>query len=426
MPKELLGYYWDEEKKRYFPNSMKPKLPMLHVPEETQGDEPSRKRRRIEGGIPTFSALQKLRTSYGSSSRRRSALHDIFASSLSLTCGGAAYPVVSAGHITSICAEDASSYDPERRSVTLGDSSGWLYSIRNADPDRPPKSHVELNIGSSVSAICSWGTRRVATSFGWPCKIFIRDIAPVERWTILSMPEVMCHDVSTAALEDRTMALGAGGRCVVVPDLEVHTGLLDFYTGSDVLGIAMDRHLIYVGSRSGFVQRFDTRVPKKEHCTILNHRFWRSPNSITHLSLIHQNALLVGTIRGDLETHDIRFLRDSDPLLRLSGHVNACMTKLGLAIDPSEDFVFAAGQDQRIRGWSLRTGKRLPAQPVNSRAAVSDWHDAPAEKTRLFDVLFDAPVAAMQVARGDEGLCLWAACGGDVYRMSLCNSSVVG
>ena len=97
----------------------------------------------------------------------------------------------------------------------------------------------------------------------------------------------------------------------------------------------------------------------------------------------------------------------------------------GLAVDLAEDFVFAAGQDRRLRGWSLRTGKRIPAAPINSRAAVSHWHEAPAEQTRLFDVLFDERVVAMQVTTSRTGPCLWAASGGDLYRTPLGNVNVV-
>lgn len=440
MPTELPGLYWDEEKKRYFPLAMKPKPPIGYVapnPSQQSGfsrhsisvesaeDEPSRKRRRVEGGTPTFSVLEKLRTSCGSSSRRQKAVHDISASSLSLTCGGAAYPAVSMGEITSICAEDKTAGDFGSCYVMLGDSRGWLYSLSDDTPDRVIKCKTELNIGSSVSAICSWGTRRVAASFGWPCKIFIRDVQPVERWTILSLPGVVCYDVATAVLQDRTLALGAGGKCVLVPDIENGMALQVLPTDSDVLSVSLDNNLVYAGTRNGFVNRFDSRLSQKNHQTILNYRFRRSPNSITHLNAIHQHALLVSTIQGDLEVHDLRFMRESEPLLQLSGHVCSSVTKLGLAIDPSEDFVFAAGQDHRLRGWSLRTGRRIPAQPINSRAAINHWQEAPAEQTRLFDVLFDESVVAMQVATYDTGLCLWAASGGDIYRMPLASSAVV-
>ncbi|KZT67254.1 hypothetical protein DAEQUDRAFT_758259 [Daedalea quercina L-15889] len=452
MPKELPGLYWDEEKNRYFPLSMKPKPLVGHVsprasrpsetsrlsPMEDGSSGPSRKRRRIEGGTPTIAALEKLRSSSGTSPRKGRVLHDIFASSLSLTCGGAAYPVAHPGHITSICAVDKLDSVYDSCSVMVGDNKGWLYSLlHNDDPNDAVNRQPELNIGSSVSAICAWGTRRVAASFGWPCKIFIRDIQPVERWTILSMPDVVCYDVVSADLQDRKLALGGGGRGILVPDIDVGTALQVLPTDSDVLTIALDNHLLYMGLRNGFITRFDTRLSTKNCETIFNQRFRRSSNSVTHVSLIHENSLLVSTVRGDLETHDLRFMREAEPLLKLSGHVNSsaiCLKETrtqkslspqGLAVDPAVDFVFAAGQDRRIRGWSLRTGKRIPAEPISSRAAISHWHEAPSEQTRLFDVLFDEPVVAMQVTTSDTGPCLWAASGGDLYRTPLGNVDVV-
>ena len=124
-------------------------------------------------------------------------------------------------------------------------------------------------------------------------------------------------------------------------------------------------------------------------------------------------------------------------MLQFSGHVNSSAIKLvrtsspsrkqlvlkastqGIAVDPTEDFVFAAGQDRRVRGWSLRTGQRIAADPINSRAAASLWREAPPEQTRLFDVLFDEPITTMQVTTDGAGPCMWAACGGELYRMPL-------
>ncbi|EPS97496.1 hypothetical protein FOMPIDRAFT_1031921 [Fomitopsis schrenkii] len=380
MPRQLLGFYYDEERNRYFPLSMKPK-----------GEEPSRKRRRVEGGIPSFSALEKLRTSYGSATHRRRALQqngllmivvhfsDIYASNLSLTCGGKAYPAVSSGHITSFCAVVSTNHNGP---VMVGDSSGWLYSLpHNDDPSRVVNRQPELNIGSSVSAICAWGSRR-------------------------------------------TYFQGGGERGVLVPDIEMGNVLQMLPTGSAALTMKLDNHLVYAGLRQGFITRFDTRLSTKNCETLLNHTYKRSPNAITHLSLIHQNELLVSTVWGYLQTYDLRFLRRAKPVLQFFGHENTSTIKLGIAVDPAEDFVFAAGEDKRVRGWSLRTGQQIPSDPINSRAAASLWHEAPREQTRLFDVLFDEPVAAMQVTMGETGPCMWAASGGDLYRMPLGNIDV--
>lgn len=73
----------------------------------------------------------------------------------------------------------------------------------------------------------------------------------------------------------------------------------------------------------------------------------------------------------------------------------------------------------------MRTGQRIPADPINSRATASLWHEAPPEQTRLFDVLFDKSIAAMQVTTDESGSCIWAACGGDLYRMALGNADVL-
>ena len=47
------------------------------------------------------------------------------------------------------------------------------------------------------------------------------------------------------------------------------------------------------------------------------------------------------------------------PILALRGHVNSHTQALGLDISPDGQFLVAAGEDNRVRIWSLRTGHQL-------------------------------------------------------------------
>ena len=81
----------------------------------------------------------------------------------------------------------------------------------------------------------------------------------------------------------------------------------------------------------------------------------------------------------------------------------------GIAIDPDQDFLFAAGQDSRLRGWSLRTGLPLCSE------SLPDNHATP------FNSLFPSPISALQVTRdlGSNSLSLWAAYEHDLCRFHL-------
>ena len=48
-----------------------------------------------------------------------------------------------------------------------------------------------------------------------------------------------------------------------------------------------------------------------------------------------------------------------EPVLALKGHVNSHTQALGLDVSPDGQFLVAAGEDHRVRIWSLRTGRQL-------------------------------------------------------------------
>ena len=70
----------------------------------------------------------------------------------------------------------------------------------------------------------------------------------------------------------------------------------------------------------------------------------------------------------------------------------------GLAVDPSEEFLFMAGDDGRIHAWSFRTGHRL--QPP----LQTNW-------SGLLTKRFPSPVHAMEVTSEAHTDTLWVASG---------------
>ncbi len=100
----------------------------------------------------------------------------------------------------------------------------------------------------------------------------------------------------------------------------------------------------------------------------------------------------------------------------------------GIAIDPDNDFLFAAGQDCRIRGWSLRTGNPLtPMNPTSSNHDRSNTNPSTSTRLQNFQVdssnpllaVFDDPVTTMQITREDTGMCLWAGSGKQLWQFNL-------
>ena len=74
-----------------------------------------------------------------------------------------------------------------------------------------------------------------------------------------------------------------------------------------------------------------------------------------------------------------------------------------MTLDPDQNFVFAAGQDSRVRAWSTRTGAQL-------LPPTADGED------QLLDHVFPRPILGMKV--DGEGR-LWAASGDCIQRFDL-------
>lgn len=131
-----------------------------------------------------------------------------------------------------------------------------------------------------------------------------------------------------------------------------------------------------------------------------------------------------------LETHDLRFLRYSAPTLQFTGHVNSYTEKLGIAVDPGHNFVFAAGQDRCLRAWSLHTAQQLLPHPIH-RDADTTFLDTntgfESRSTHFLGKTFEASIPVLQVTEDREGLCLWAVAGTEMYmcRLGVSNDGVL-
>ena len=83
------------------------------------------------------------------------------------------------------------------------------------------------------------------------------------------------------------------------------------------------------------------------------------------------------------------------------------------AVDPSERFIFAAGQDKVIRAWSISTGQLL--RDASDAGAVAG------ESARLLNTRFEEGISDMQlVDSGGCGLGFWYSTGS-----ALCNQTIL-
>lgn len=174
----------------------------------------------------------------------------------------------------------------------------------------------------------------------------------------------------------------------------------------------------------------------------------RARSTVLKLDIIQEHGLLLSHLDGDvgirvlscafpgftqilsqLSLYDLRFLSESraEPTTVFEGHVNKYLSHLvseslairsdpqlishlqGMAVDPNQEFLFAAGQDCRLRAWSLRTGLPLSSEYL------------PDDKANPFNRKFFSPISALQVTRDERsnGVSLWAAYDRDLCQFHL-------
>ncbi|KAI5980720.1 hypothetical protein EDD15DRAFT_2344666 [Pisolithus albus] len=299
-----------------------------------------------------------------------------------------------------------------------GDSVGWFYSSLTSSRNQttPFCTHgwqPEFNLSSEVSSICCSDSWCIATSFGPDCKILHFPLEAItEDIRVSRIDSRVACDIWTADLRGSRLALGARSQLVCIDDIANRAAVHNLPTYSDVFSVAQENHVVYAGLRNGGIFRFDTRTWESKGDALLDGLFTRPHNSITNLRLLRDSQLLVSNVDGKISTFDLRSPAIRTPLKVCTGNVNSYVIKAPIAVDPSENFLFAAGQDNRIRLWSLRSGG--PPLAPNTSSTPMEFHDL-----NLLQRDFIHPIRTMQISEEAEGMVLWVGSGSDVFKYSL-------
>ncbi|KAG1855844.1 hypothetical protein C8R48DRAFT_608556 [Suillus tomentosus] len=439
MPQELPGLYWDEEKQRYFslassrrpqavgPSTLHPpttgKPQSLAAPQAT-GESHNLKRHRNRS---LLRAREDARFSFRTAHKNNSADVPccIIVHSITYTLRYHRLPGTTI-IINLVCSHihngwirgKAVSYNNNVHSFA-GDTGGWFYSsvIGRDEPVtgyhtshgwRPEftaqhEKHI-THLICQISSICISGSRCIATSFGPESKIlhFPLDLDS-EDIRVARVNNRSVRDIWTADFQGSRLVLGTNDQAVVIDDAADRATVRFMKTGSDVFAVAQDDNIIYTGSRAGIVQRFDSRIASTKGDRILSDPRTTQHNSVTNLKIFYDWQLLTSNIDGSLAMFDLRFPGNRTPVISFTGNINTYTTKTPIAVDPHEQFLFAAGQDRRIRLWSLRTGGASLVSPAS-----------------VFQKPFEDPIRALQVVEEQEGvLGLWATSGAALYKYNL-------
>ncbi|KAG6916312.1 hypothetical protein DXG01_007361 [Tephrocybe rancida] len=193
-------------------------------------------------------------------------------------------------------------------------------------------------------------------------------------------------------------------------DIDTSMSLQDLETQSDVFTVWQHdntQNMIFAGCRNGSIMRFDKRLGKRGEKLYADRFQSQQRTSVLHLEVLADWQLLTSYMNGDLMTYDLRFTREASPLVQYHGNQNTYTQRLGIALDPAQEFLFAAGEDRRIRGWSVRTGRPLIPSPTHGNV------------NNPFATVHSGVVETMQVTAEREGLCLWAGFDQTLYQIYL-------
>ncbi|KIK69673.1 hypothetical protein GYMLUDRAFT_152143 [Collybiopsis luxurians FD-317 M1] len=429
MPKDLPGFFFDPERNRYFPLSSASSSSQLN-----SGHGLRRKRPCQDDSEQTTSAIA--RPAGNPPSLRILKQNDILCARVASTSRFDLSPASTFGDITEFCSSTSSQGLTRRY---LGDNRGWLYTCSLYNEDNLHNQYttdpdINLHSNSHVSSIRISGQKCVTTCFGPVTKIAVQDINVSGLMTLITLNQI--YDVRTSHLQDRELILGAKGKAVYIPDIDISGSVqhLNDRQNSDIFALDRDEFLVYTGARNGSLSRYDLRATpnKSTGRWLFPSRFNATgkstppmPSSVLYLKLIRDSQLLVSQMNGKLCMYDTRFPLQDVPIMTFKGHRNSVSPKLGICVDPWQDFLLAAGEDCCIRGWSIRTGKALHSESdaaaestFDSVTRSDDWGDF--ERLRNpFKARFPAPVSTMQITEEGDNLCLWVGCQQTLYRYFL-------
>ncbi|GAA6048333.1 hypothetical protein JCM3770_000954 [Rhodotorula araucariae] len=427
-PLQLPGYTWDPEAKRFFkaPTSAAKHTPASsartassrHRLAQAQNESAAKKRKRARkthdkgkwraiepAGLGALRNLDLAR--WDTAGRRDRLRNDLCATSMSrLSSVRTIYPdcVPVDDSILHLSFDEVAP-----TTLRIGTSSGTIATgqlARPADelayyPNDEEGWRTSWFCPSKITSLKTCGERIVATSLGPPAQAVVgttRDNISLASVTLSPRKTSLW----TSAISPTLLALGCDKKVLLWSDPS-RAGQMDAYTTGGNRGdgtvFALDLHeeLVFAGTRKGRVHMFDRRASrggteqgggggKRSERETRDEMQLSLASPVTHLRHLKErpHQLVVAGMDGFLGVFDLRFPPPSSarvasasratadggtrpsPLLELKGHVNSFITDLGFDVWRDE-WVAAAGQDNRLRLWSLRTGAPiLPSTPFSS------------------------------------------------------------
>ncbi|PKY27070.1 WD40 repeat-like protein [Rhizophagus irregularis] len=205
-----------------------------------------------------------------------------------------------------------------------------------------------------------------------------RDTALDVRYTYRSGSTIWTSSFSEI---DSSIALGSSRKLCVIQGWEEYPCVNNFKTNSDVFALDFDRYqpdIVFAGCRDGKLRIYDIRSDcSNSHYGIGPPISQQSP--ICHIRQIGAWYILSDGMDGSLSLWDVRNERRNfdktyvyEPVLEFKGNVNSTNIQYGFDVNLKEDIVAIAGQDNKVRFFSINTGRaiRYPIGPFKDKVSA--------------------------------------------------------
>ncbi|XP_048586538.1 DDB1- and CUL4-associated factor 4 isoform X2 [Nematostella vectensis] len=174
---------------------------------------------------------------------------------------------------------------------------------------------------------------------------------------------VWSSDWNRNPLYDNIISIG-GSRLALTIDVNRKVRVIRIRSDSDIFAqqFAPRTPILFNGSRDGLVRTSDIRLKEPKTPVLCFSHGKGAP--ITCIRVLNDdNYVISSAMDGSLMRWDLRVSR---PVLAYLGHNNEITHGLPFHVDPTDSLLFGAGQDSVTRIWSVRSGELLRSIPFPS------------------------------------------------------------
>ncbi|CAI2167286.1 5115_t:CDS:10 [Funneliformis geosporum] len=275
---------------------------------------------------------------------------------------------------------------PSMNKIFYGDTSGVISQIKFKCASESCVEDYNIQMLNFSSEITSMRLERtnllIGTSLGDPVSSGVMFVAKVcseidpyglePKYAYNSRSTIWTSSFSEI---DSSIAVGSSQKLSVIQGWQETPFISNFKTYSDVFALDFDRYqpnVVFSGCRDGRLRIFDLRSDSRHGIGPMIDQ--KSP--ICHLKQIGAWYILSDGMNGSVSLWDIRNEKknydkayDNKPVIEFEKNVNSTNIQYGFDINLKEDILSIAGQDNKVRFFSINTGRaiRPPIGPFKDK-----------------------------------------------------------